>query len=98
MIPCVRWGDDRTYTTKVLPEKIAFLGVEKHSIVSVGVYGQLKDRVNRYYFEAGMVAMMETLEPETVLVYSNMPDNIKNTYPGTRFIEYPDWTSTMRDK
>ena len=51
VIPCVRWGDDRTYTTRFLPEKVAFLGVEKHSIVSVGSYGQLKDRVNRYYFE-----------------------------------------------
>ena len=32
VIPCVRWGDERTYTTKFLPEEIAFLGVEKHSI------------------------------------------------------------------
>ncbi|MBR6228616.1 MAG: DUF4417 domain-containing protein, partial [Eubacterium sp.] len=29
VIPCVRWGDERTYTTRVLPEKVAFLGVEK---------------------------------------------------------------------
>ncbi len=96
VIPCVRWGDERTYTKKFLPEKIAFLGVEKHSIVSVGSYGQLKDRVNRYYFEAGMDAMMETLEPETVLVYSQMPDGIERKYPDTKFIEYPDWTSIVR--
>ena len=88
--------DERTYTKKVLPEKIAFLGVEKHSIVSVGSYGQLKDRVNRYFFEAGMDSMMETLEPEIVLVYSKMPDNIEHKYPGTKFVEYPDWTSTVR--
>ena len=98
VIPCVRWGDERTYTTKFLPEKIAFLGVEKHSIVSVGSYGQLKDRVNRYYFEAGMDSMMETLEPEIVLVYSKMPDNVGNAYPRTCFIEFPDWTSAMREK
>ena len=72
------------------------LGVEKHSIVSVGSYGQLKDRVNRYFFEAGLDAMMETLEPEVVLVYSQMPDDIEEKYPETRFIEYPDWTSTVR--
>ncbi len=96
VIPCVRWGDDRTYTTKYLPEKVAFLGVEKHSIVSVGSYGQLKDRVNRYYFESGMDAMMETLEPEVVLVYSQMPDGIEKKYPETKFVEYPDWTSTVR--
>ncbi len=96
VIPCVRWGDERTYSTKFLPEKIAFSGVERRSIVSVGSYGQLKDRVNRYYFEAGMDSMMETLEPEIVLVYSKMPDKIEEKYPGTRFVEYPDWTSTVR--
>ena len=70
--------------------------MEKHSIVSVGSYGQLKDRVNRYYFEAGMDAMMETLEPDIVLVYSQMPDGIEVKYPDTKFIEYSDWTSTVR--
>ena len=97
VIPCVRWGDERTYTTRFLPERVAFAGVEKHSIVSVGSYGQLKDRVNRYYFEAGMDAMMETLEPEIVLVYSKMPDELEEKYPRTKFIEYPDWTSVIRE-
>lgn len=97
VIPCVRWGDDRTYTTKFLPEKIAFLGVEKHSIVSVGSYGQLKNRVNRYYFEAGMDAMMEELEPEIVLVYSKMPGEIQEKYPKTQFVEYEDWISLVRN-
>lgn len=97
VIPCVRWGDERTYTTKFLPERVAFSGIEHHSIVSVGSYGQLKDKVNRYYFEAGIDAMMETLEPEYVLVYSKMPDHIEDKYPETKFIEYPDWTTQMRN-
>ena len=96
VVPCVRWGDERTYTTQFLPEKIAFLGVEKHSIVSIGTYGQLKNTVNRYYFEKGLDAMMETLEPEIVLVYSKMPQEIKDKYPSTNFVEYEDWTSIMR--
>lgn len=29
VIPNIRWGDERTYTTEVLPEKAAFLGVPK---------------------------------------------------------------------
>lgn len=97
VIPCVRWGDERTYTTKVLPEKIAFLGVVKHSIVSIGTYGQLKDRVNRYYLEAGLDSMMEALEPEVVLVYSKLPEDIKARYMQTQFVEYPDWTSVVRE-
>ena len=96
VVPCVRWGDERTYTTQFLPEKIAFLGVEKHSIVSIGTYGQLKNAVNRYYFEKGLDSMMETLEPEIVLVYSKMPQEIKDKYPLTNFVEYEDWTSIMR--
>ena len=40
--------------------------------------------------------MMETLEPEIVLVYSQMPDAIEEKYPDTKFIEYPDWTSIVR--
>ncbi|MBQ8094277.1 MAG: DUF4417 domain-containing protein [Clostridia bacterium] len=34
VVPNIRWGDERSYTTSVLPEKVAFLGVEKHCIVS----------------------------------------------------------------
>ena len=53
--------------------------------------------MNRYYFEAGMDSMMEELEPEIVLVYSKMPDHIEDKYPETKFIEYPDWTTQMRN-
>jgi hypothetical protein len=72
------------------------LGVEKHSMVSIGTYGQLKNAVNRYYFEKGLDSMMETLEPEIVLVYSKMPQEIKDKYLVTNFVEYEDWTSIMR--
>ena len=98
VIPNVRWGDERTYTTKFLPEKIAFLGIEKHSIVSIGSYGQLKNKVNRYYFEEGFRAMMEELEPEVVLVYSKLPDEWKAEYSNTKFVEYQDWASRMREE
>ena len=41
--------------------------------------------------------MMEELEPEIVLVYSKMPDQIEEKYPDTKFVEYPDWTSIVRN-
>ena len=97
VIPNVRWGDERTYTTKFFPERIAFSGIEKDSIVAVGSYGQLQNKINRYYFTEGMMAMMETLMPKVVLVYSKMPDEIENLYPNTKFVEYPDWTSVIRE-
>lgn len=96
VIPNVRWGDERTYSPVFFPERIAFSGIEKNSIVAVGSYGQLKNRTNRYYFEEGMKAMMASLTPKVVLVYSKMPEEIKEAYPSTKFVEYPDWTTNVR--
>ena len=39
VIPQIRWGNSLTYTTEIFPEKVAFLGVEKHSILAIGTYG-----------------------------------------------------------
>lgn len=38
-IPNVRWGDERTFFAKELPEAIAFVGIPCDSIVSIGTYG-----------------------------------------------------------
>lgn len=97
VIPNVRWGDERTYTPKFFPELVAFSGIEKNSIVSVGAYGQIKNKINRYYFIEGMHAMMKFLTPKVVLVYGTIPEEIIKTYSKTKFVEYPDWTTTMRN-
>ena len=95
VIPQVRWGNEETYTTKVLPEKIAFLGVEKYSIVAIGTYGCIQHRDDKYHFKAGLEAMLETLEPEIVLVYGSMPASVFGDYLHlTHFVQYDDWTST----
>ena len=92
VIPNIRWGDERTYTTIELPEKIAFLGAPKHSILSVGTYGCVKSKEAKFYFREGLVAMLDELEPEVVLVYGSMPrqifEGLKNR---ARFVNYPDW-------
>ena len=97
VIPNVRWGDERTYTTCVLPEKIAFVGLPKHSIVSIGTYGCIQSRENKHYFKEGLRAMLEELKPEIVLVYGGMPDEIFKEFEGkTRFIQYTDWISKRK--
>ena len=97
VIPNVRWGDERSYTTAELPEKFAFLGIPKNSIVSIGTYGCIKSRENKQYFKEGLSAMLEELNPEVVLVYGGMPDNIFSDFKDqTQFVHYPDWTSTKR--
>ena len=96
-IPNVRWGDERTYTTDFLPEPLAFLGVEKHSIVSIGSFGVVKTREEKRHFRAGLKAMLEWLEPEIVLVYGSTPDDVFGEFwKDSEFVKYPDWTSYLR--
>lgn len=97
VIPQIRWGNALTYTTEILPERVAFLGVEKYSIVAIGTYGCSQTRDDKYHFEAGLSAMMETLEPEIVLVYGSMNPRIFESYiRQARFISYPDWITRMK--
>ena len=99
IVPNIRWGDERSYTTCILPEKFAFLGVEKHSIVSIGTYGCVKGKENQRYFREGLIAMLEELEPEIVLVYGSMPDAVfKDLINKSIFVQYPDWISQKRKK
>ena len=93
VIPNARWGDERTYTTKILPFKIAFLGIERHSIISIGTYGCIQSKDDKYHFKAGLESMLQTLEPEVVLVYGSMPDSVFGEYLNcTRFVQYDNWT------
>ena len=32
VFPIVRWGDERTFTTEIFNDKVAFLGLPKHSM------------------------------------------------------------------
>ena len=92
VIPQIRWGNELTYTTKLLPEPVSFLGVEKHSIVAVGTYGCFRTSDDKYHFEAGLAAMMESLEPEIVLVYGSMNKKVFGPYlSSAQFVAYPDW-------
>ena len=86
-------GDDRTYTTKVLPEPIAFLGVPKKSIVSIGTYGAMRNKEVRQHFRNGLIAMLDYLEPRVVLVYGPMPDEVfEDLLNRTKFVRFNDWT------
>ena len=98
VIPNVRWGDERTYTTKAFPEPLAFMGFEKHSIVSIGSYGLIKTSEEKRHFRAGLEAMLEYLEPRVVLVYGSMPKDVFTDHVKflSLFFQYPDWTTYMK--
>ena len=96
VIPHIRWGNSLTYTTEVLPERLAFLGVEKHSIVAISTYGCIRTADDKREFRTGLDAMMETLEPEIVLVYGPLPNQVFGPYThAAMFRQYDDWTSAI---
>lgn len=97
VIPNVRWGDERTYTTELFRDKVAFWGAPHHSIVSVGTYGQIKTAESKRIFREGLIAMLDELEPEVVLVYGSMNEKIFSGLENrTKFVDYPDWTTRMK--
>lgn len=97
VIPQIRWGSEATYTTKVLPEKIAFLGAPQHSIVAIGTYGCISTKENKRHFKAGLEALLNTLQPKVVLVYGSMPDSIFADYlHETQFVQFTDWTKRQK--
>lgn len=100
VIPNVRWGDERSYT-RIIPDEppFAFLGIPKHSIVSIGTYGCCKSKTDKTHLKEGLRAMLEELEPEVVLVYGAMPPSIFDEFKSlTRFVHYPDWTSAKHGR
>ncbi len=93
VVPQIRWGSEATYTTDVLPEKVAFLGVMPHSIVAIGTYGCIQSKEDKYFFHAGLDAMMQALDPTIVLVYGPMPRSIFGEYlKAAQFVQFADWT------
>lgn len=97
--PLIRWGDERTYTTCLLSEKVAFVGVERRSPVVVSSYGCYQTRADKFHFEAGFMAMMDELEPSMVLVHGAISRSLANKVRGrTELHQYPDWTSRMKGR
>ncbi len=93
----VRWGNEYTYTTKYFPEKIAFLGAPKNSLIAIGPYGCIKTKDDKYHFQAGLESMLIELTPTDVLVYGAMPNNIFGCYTRvTRFHQYDDWLTRIK--
>lgn len=69
VIPNVRWSDESSF-------EYCFLGVPKNSIVSISTHGCITTKDERRMFKTGLAAMLDELQPVTVLVHGYMPDEI----------------------
>ena len=73
VIPNIRWSDESSFD-------YCFLGVPKGMMVSVSTHGCITSREERRMFKTGVSAMLETIQPEIVLVHGYMPDDIFGEY------------------
>ena len=62
VIPTISWAEAETF-------EFCFLGIPKGSIVSVSTIGVKENSEALAVWEEGMKAMIEQIEPSTILVY-----------------------------
>ena len=91
IVPNVRWGDERTY-------EFAFEGLSSGGTVAVSAHGTLRNKIDRGYFKAGLARMVERLQPQTIITYSQTPNDIFGEYKeqGLEVIEIPYHVATLR--
>lgn len=91
IIPNVRWGDARTYA-------FAFEGLAQGGTVAVSTNGTLRNKLDRAYFKQGLAHMVETLQPRTIINYSQIPDDIFGPHRanGVEILEIPYYARFIR--
>ncbi len=95
--PFARWGDERTYTTCLFPEKVAFTGLPKHSVIVVSSYGCYKTAEDKFHFHAGLYSLIDELEPEILLIHGSLSSDVaKSVARFTELHQYPDWISRRK--
>lgn len=97
--PLIRWGDERTYTTCLFTERIAFSAVERNSPVVVSSYGCYKSADDKFHFNAGLLAMLDELEPRLVILHGPLDEElVKRVHERTHLVQYPDWVTRMKGR
>ena len=66
--------------------------------MAVSTNGLLRNKLDREYFKLGLALMIERLQPQTIVNYSRMPDDIFGSYRnnGPELIEIPYYAFSAR--
>lgn len=84
VIPNIRWSDESSYS-------YCFLGVPQNSIVAISTHGCIRRKADKARFKHGLIAMLETLHPRTVIVHGYMPNAIFGDLKDkVQFVRYPN--------
>lgn len=91
IIPNVRWGDERTY-------EFAFEGLQQGGTFAISTNGCIQDKTDRYFFAKGLEKMVEVLKPDTLVKYSQTPEDIFRPYKEQKIniIEIENYARTVR--
>lgn len=73
VIPNIRFGDERTF-------KLSCAGINKQEVIAVGSHGCIRLLSERKYFISGLKYVIDTLEPQTIVVYGATPDEVFAPY------------------
>ncbi len=91
IVPNVRWGDERTYD-------FAFEGLPHGGTVAISTNGSLRKIFDREYFKRGLAKMVEVLQPQTIVNYSQAPDDVFGEYAsrGLEILALPHYSNTFK--
>lgn len=99
VIPNVRWGDERTYSSVLFEKPPAFAGIPRNDIVAIGSYGCCKSQEDKYYLVNGLEAMLDYLEPQVVIVYGALSESTFGMFADrTTFYHIPDWITQKKGR
>lgn len=93
VIPNVRFADTRSFD-------FCCDGVSPHSTIAIGTHGCIKLLNERVYFQTGLEYVVQTLQPNSIIVYGTAPDNIFGVYraSGIRIVAFDSlFSSTHRE-
>ena len=91
IIPNVRWGDERTYS-------FVFDGLKQGGTFAVSTNGCIQGKFDRECFKEGLEAMVNALKPNTIVNYSQTPDDIFKEYidQGINIIQIENYALSVR--
>lgn len=85
----VRWSEPDSY-------EYCFAGIPKHSIVSIGTIGCIKEKVNWTFYQQGLDEMINRIEPKAILVYGSCPDKFFKKHKDNGIIIYQFESQTSK--
>ncbi len=94
VIPTVRWSSKDDY-------EIAFSGIPLQSVVAVGTYGAMRDRILRNLLMDGLVELVNRLKPVSLIIYGAIDSRQKNeleTLTNVRQFIPPIWAKEQSGK